>query len=130
MAGLRLDGPVPDWPDDRPAAEPAPVRPPEEDDHFVPPEPPPLPRLGPPALVGLALLGLGLVLVATPEWIGIPSAYALPLGLVALASGLAWLVLRLWPTAPRAATATGRTTARCSDGGRRDARRSRATGPS
>jgi hypothetical protein len=101
VAGLRLDGPVPDWPDERPAGESAPTRAPEEEDHFVPPEPPPLPRLGPPALVGMGLLGLGLVLVATPGWIGIPPAYALPLGLLALSSGLGWLVLRLWPTPPQ-----------------------------
>jgi hypothetical protein len=99
VAGLRLDGPVPDWPEDRPAGEPPPRR--EEEDHFVPPEPPPLPRLGPPALVGMGLLGLGLVLVGTPGWIGIPPAYALPLGLLALSSGLGWLVLRLWPTPPQ-----------------------------
>ncbi|MGH3564499.1 MAG: hypothetical protein ACRDRH_00410 [Pseudonocardia sp.] len=68
--------------------------------HFVPPEPPPLPRLGPPALVGLALLGLGLVLVISPNWVGVPAPYGLPLGLLTLAAGLGWLVLRLWPDPP------------------------------
>jgi hypothetical protein len=67
------------------------------DDHFVPPEPPPLPRLGPPILVGLTLIALGLVLVTFPGWVGVPQVYGLPLGLVAIASGLGWLVLRLWP---------------------------------
>lgn len=70
------------------------------DEHFVPPEPPPLPRLGPPALVGLALLGLGLVLLVAPGWVGVPGPYGLPLGLITLASGLGWLVLRLWPDPP------------------------------
>lgn len=69
----------------------------DPDDHFVPPEPPPLPRLGPPALVGLALLGLGLLLVIAPSVLGLSSVYGLPLGLLALAAGLGWLVLRLWP---------------------------------
>ncbi|MGH3615060.1 MAG: hypothetical protein ACRDRK_21195, partial [Pseudonocardia sp.] len=70
------------------------------EDHFVPPEPPPLPRLGPPALVGLTLLGLGLVLVTSPNWVGVPASYGLPLGLLTLAAGLGWLVLRLWPDPP------------------------------
>ncbi len=67
------------------------------EEHFVPPEPPPLPRLGPPILVGLTLIALGLVLVSFPGWVGVPQVYGLPLGLVAIAAGLGWLVLRLWP---------------------------------
>jgi hypothetical protein len=94
-------------PDQPPAAapsrEPAPAEPLPpgtlDDEHFVPPEPPPLPRLGPPAMVGLALIGLGLALVTVPGWI-VPEPYGLPLGLVGLASGLGWLVLRLWPDPP------------------------------
>jgi hypothetical protein len=70
---------------------------PEPDEHFVPPEPPPLPRMGPPILIGLTLIGLGLVLVTFPGWVGVPQVYGLPLGLVAIAAGLGWLVLRLWP---------------------------------
>lgn len=81
-----------------PVHRPGPTAP--EDDHFVPPEPPPLPRLGPPAVVGLVLLVLGLVLVSTPTWVGVPPVYGLPLGLLSLASGLGWLVLRLWPSPP------------------------------
>jgi hypothetical protein len=102
----RSEGAVPEWPRDErhaaalfeprlPAAMPAP-----EDDHFIPPEPPPLPRLGPPALVGLTLLALGLVLVISPGWLGVSAPYGLPLGLIALAAGLGWLVLRLWPDPP------------------------------
>jgi hypothetical protein len=70
---------------------------PVADEHFVPPEPPPLPRMGPPIIVGLTLIGLGLVLVSFPGWVGVPQVYGLPLGLVAIAAGLGWLVLRLWP---------------------------------
>ena len=119
VAGLRREGVVPAWPDDDapisepPRTPPMPVhpvppapprpRPPETDpafDHFVPPEPPPLPRIGPPAAVGFTLLALGLALVTTPGLVGVPDVYGLPLGLVALASGLGWLVLRLWPSPP------------------------------
>lgn len=69
----------------------------DDEEHFVPPEPPPLPRIGPPALVGLTLIILGLILTVSPGWIGVPTPYGLPLGLMSIASGLGWLVLRLWP---------------------------------
>ncbi|MCU1661371.1 MAG: hypothetical protein QOI36_1388 [Pseudonocardiales bacterium] len=109
VAEWRREGEVPEWPggaepagalfEPRPAPllDPAPAA---DDEHFVPPEPPPLPRLGPPALVGLVLLALGLVLIIAPGWIGVPSLYGLPLGLLGLAAGLGWLVLRLWPDPP------------------------------
>jgi hypothetical protein len=120
VALWRREGHVPQWPDDAPddapagVDEPAPppqARPPEpaqvpepppasDDEHFVPPEPPPLPRLGPPALVGLTLIVIGLVLVVAPGWLGVADPYGLPLGLVGLAAGLGWLVLRLWPDPP------------------------------
>jgi hypothetical protein len=115
VAGWRREGVVPAWPgDDPPPTEPPrtpptavfPVPPvassaaPEPDpalDHFVPPEPPPLPRIGPPAAVGFTLLALGLTLVISPGILGVADVYGLPLGLLTLASGLGWLVLRLWP---------------------------------
>lgn len=124
VAGWRREGAVPSWPgDDRPPADPphtpptpAPPVPPstpadtadalppaEPDprlDDFVPPEPPPLPPIGPPAIVGLALLALGLTLVTVPSLVGVPDVYGLPLGLLTLAAGLGWLVLRLWPDPP------------------------------
>lgn len=126
VSAWRREGDVPVWPDDEPdrdesadpgAAllfEPAPTAPgglpvtrpwarePVDEEHFVPPEPPPLPRLGPPAMVGLGLIVVGLVLVIVPGWLGVPVAYGLPLGLLGLAAGLGWLVLRLWPDPPSA----------------------------
>jgi hypothetical protein len=95
VAGWRREGQVP-----RPTTVPEPPPPAADDEHFIPPEPPPLPRLGPPAMVGLVLLALGLVLIIAPGWVGVPLAYGLPLGLLGLAAGLGWLVLRLWPDPP------------------------------
>lgn len=117
VALWRSEGDVPQWPEDEAEAAalaadddppPAPATPPRswsppplpEDEHFIPPEPPPLPRPGPPALVGLTLIAIGLVLVISPGWLGIATPYGLPLGLVGLAAGLGWLVLRLWPDPP------------------------------
>jgi hypothetical protein len=127
VAGWRNEGGVPRWPEtpsdgaaleitardvadrditDREVATPdatspvpvvRPFEPVDNDEHFVPPEPPPLPRIGPPAAVGLALIVLGIVLIASPGWVGVPELYGVPLGLVSIASGLGWLVLRLWP---------------------------------
>lgn len=101
VEGWRREGRVPEWPEraetvlaagDQPVAG--------ADEHYVPPEPPPLPRIGPPAAVGIGLLALGLLLLIAPWWIGVPDTLAIPLGLLALASGIGWLVLRLWPSPP------------------------------
>lgn len=107
VASWRSEGEVPRWPTTPGPTSPAPAAPTPpapapapEDEHFVPPEPPPFPRLGAPAAVGLVLLVLGVVLVGAPGWVGVPGTYGLPLGLLTLAAGLGWLVLRLWPTAP------------------------------
>ncbi|GAA4681759.1 hypothetical protein GCM10023215_14490 [Pseudonocardia yuanmonensis] len=86
-------------------AAPAPPPVPEIDprldpeEHYIPPEPPPLPRVGAAVGVGLVLVVLGIVLVAAPQWIGMSSVYGLPLGLVAIAGGLTWLLMRLWQPA-------------------------------
>jgi hypothetical protein len=123
VAVWRREGHVPEWPADgdspptQSESTPAPAPPPQQncppepppvpppapvpdEDHFVPPEPPPLPRLGPPAFVGLGLLAIGVVLVVAPGLLGVAEPYGLPLGLVGLAAGLGWLVLRLWPDPP------------------------------
>ena len=114
VASWLAEGSVPSWPDmiaaeadvatevEAPAPAPAPpppsvVRRPEEE-HFIPPDPPPLPHLGPPAIVGLGLLVLGIILAVTPQIVGLKEPTGLPLGLVTLALGLGWLVLRSWPT--------------------------------
>ena len=114
VASWRSEGSVPDWPAERsepaePTVQPAdqPVHRPgpsseidPEDEHYHPPDPPPLPRPGPPAVVGGGLIALGLLLCVTPGLLGAGGAWPLPLGLVLMAAGLAFLVLRLWSGDP------------------------------
>jgi hypothetical protein len=68
---------------------------PPEDEHFVPPEPPPLPRLGLSSLLGLALLVVGVVLLAVPGLLGGPIGLGIVPGLLAMTAGLGWLVFGL-----------------------------------
>jgi uncharacterized membrane protein len=86
------------------AAAPAAWRPPNaewdpdavaEDEHFVPPEPPPLPRLRPGTIFGIVLLAIGVLLLAGPNLIGLEPRVATPLALVSMAAGIGWLVLRM-----------------------------------
>jgi hypothetical protein len=67
----------------------------EEEEHFVPPDPPPLPRLRPGTLFGILLMAVGVVLLAAPTAIGLAPRVATPLALVAMAAGIGWLVLRM-----------------------------------
>jgi hypothetical protein len=63
-------------------------------DHFVPPEPPPLPRIGFSSLLGLLLLVFGVVLLALPALVGGGlGGFGLVPGLLAMAAGLGWLVV-------------------------------------
>lgn len=109
VASWRAEGSVPRWPDEhtaRPSEQPTTARPrpkapvapaePVDEGHFVPPEPPPFPRLGPPVAVGLVLLVLGLLLLIAPQVLGLGDSVGLPLGLVTVSLGLGWLVLRAW----------------------------------
>jgi hypothetical protein len=66
-----------------------------EDEHFVPPEPPPLPRLRAGTIFGILLMVVGILLVAAPNLIGLGPRIATPLALVSLAAGIGWLVLRM-----------------------------------
>lgn len=66
---------------------------PAEDDHFVPPEPPPLPRIGLSSLFGLLLLVAGVVLLALPALVGGVAGLGIVPGLLAMAAGLGWLVV-------------------------------------
>jgi hypothetical protein len=66
-----------------------------EEEHFVPPEPPPLPRLRPGTLFGILLMAIGILLLTGPTLIGLAPRIGTPLALVALAGGIGWLVLRM-----------------------------------
>ena len=79
---------APRWPQVPPARRDAP------DEHFVPPEPPPLPRIGLSSLLGLLLLVAGVVLLALPALAGGGLAgFGIVPGLLAMAAGLGWLVV-------------------------------------
>ena len=81
--------PETEW-DQDPAADSEP-----DDEHYVPPEPPPLPRLRPGTVFGIVLLVIGVVLLAAPNLIGLEPRLATPLALVSMAAGIGWLVLRM-----------------------------------
>src|SRR5438874_1764751 len=68
---------------------------PADEDHYVPPEPPPFPRLRPGTMVALVLFGIGALLLAAPGLIGIAPRVATPLALISLSCGFGWLVLRM-----------------------------------
>jgi hypothetical protein len=87
-SGPRIDPPVPE------ARRSPPSRPPE-DEHFVPPEPPPLPKLGLSSLLGIGLLIVGVVLLAVPGLLGGPIGLGIVPGLLAMTAGLGWLVFGL-----------------------------------
>jgi hypothetical protein len=67
----------------------------DEDDHFIPPEPPPLPRPQPATVGAVLLFALGIVLLTVPELIGLSDQYGLPLGLLSITGAIVWLVARL-----------------------------------
>ncbi|GAA5167905.1 hypothetical protein GCM10023321_61210 [Pseudonocardia eucalypti] len=112
VAGWVAEGTVPRWPDPpaaRQAAAEQPVDPPPApsvcppydmlagQDHFVPPDPPPLPRMSFAAMAVLILVSAGIVLLAVHDTLRLDSAVCLPLGLVLISTGLGWLLLRCWP---------------------------------
>jgi len=67
----------------------------EDDEHYQPPEPPPLPRWRKGAFVVLLFFVVGLLLLIAPNLIGVGPALANPLGILALATGIALLLLRV-----------------------------------
>ncbi len=69
-----------------------------EDEHYVPPEPPPLPRLRPLTVVALVLIVVGVVLLIVPAVIGLDARIATPIALLAITSGGGMLLLRVRQT--------------------------------
>jgi hypothetical protein len=66
-----------------------------DEEHYVPPEPPPLPRLRPLTIVALVLIAASLVLLIVPGLLGLAARVATPIALVALTCGGTMLLLRV-----------------------------------
>jgi len=115
----RLDEPPGDGPggrtDDEPTEEaPRPPAPPPtawrgsdtewdwtwgtDEEHYVPPEPPPLPRLRPLTIVALVLIVAAGVLLFAPGLIGLSARVGTPIALIALTGGGVLLLLRIRKT--------------------------------
>lgn len=105
IASWRAEPDAPRWPTEEHAAEqvaagedpiPGKRRPDDGDeDHFEPPEPPPLPVPGPRTLGGLLLIAVGVLLLVRPSMLSLGESVGLPLGLLAVTAGIGWLVLGL-----------------------------------
>lgn len=67
----------------------------ESDEHFVPPEPPPLPRPGKGAFVVLLFFLVGLFMLIAPGLIGVSTTVGTPLGILCLATAIALSLLRV-----------------------------------
>ncbi|WP_033293338.1 hypothetical protein [Amycolatopsis jejuensis] len=90
-----------DWDETMFSADPA-----GDDEHYVPPEPPPLPRWRKGAFVVLLFFVVGLLLLIVPNLIGVGPALATPLGILSLATGIALLLLRVRQGPPPGADPT------------------------
>lgn len=66
-----------------------------DDDHFTPPEPPPLPRLRPATLGAVLMMIAGLSLIVFPTLLVIDTQLTMVLGLMLLGGGAVTLVSRL-----------------------------------
>jgi hypothetical protein len=66
-----------------------------DEEHYVPPDPPPFPRPRPMTVLAIGLIALGIALLAIPSVIGLDTQVATPLALIALTSGVGWLLLRM-----------------------------------
>lgn len=86
--------------DQLPASQPRPTAGNADEDHFEPPEPPPLPIPRPRTVGGVALLTVGVLLLAAPALLGLAERVATPLGLLALTAGIGWLVIGLRSDSP------------------------------
>jgi hypothetical protein len=73
-----------------------------DDEHYVPPEPPPLPRLRPMTVLALILVAAGVLLLVAPGLVGLDPRIGTPISLLALVCGFGLLFLRIRRTPPDA----------------------------
>ena len=66
-----------------------------DDDHFVPPVPPPLPRFAAPTVLAMAVLAISILLLGLGGEFGLASRLTLLLGVCGILAGAAMLVMRL-----------------------------------
>ena len=66
-----------------------------DDEHYVPPDPPPLPKLRPVTILAIILLVIGLVLMVVPGLFGLVPRLGTPIALVAIGAGIVLLLLRI-----------------------------------
>jgi hypothetical protein len=66
-----------------------------DDDHYVPPAPPPLPRFAVPTLLAMTLIAASIVLLAFGVELGVAGRLSLFLGVLGVLAGAAILVTRL-----------------------------------
>ena len=72
----------------------------EDEGHFVPPEPPPLPKPRASTIGGISLVLVGVLLLVAPGLAGAASTVSLPLGLVAISGGIGWLLFQMRQSPP------------------------------
>ena len=66
-----------------------------DDDHFVPPAPPPLPRFAAPTIIAMVVLTVSILLLGLGGEFGLASQLTLLLGVCGVLLGVAMLVMRL-----------------------------------
>lgn len=72
----------------------------EDEGHFEPPEPPPVPSLHRATVGAIVLIAIGVFLLLAPGVIGLAGSTGYTLGLLSITGGLAWLLSRLRPGPP------------------------------
>lgn len=75
-----------------PDEEPVPV---PEDEHYVPPDPPPIPVLAPRTFCGVLIIVGGIVIMVFPGLLSLSGSGPVLLGLLAMAGGIGWLLMGL-----------------------------------
>jgi hypothetical protein len=78
-----------------PDIEPPHIEPADIEEHYIPPTPPPIPRLSKQAVLALVLIAAGALLLLAPQVLGLSAQAGIALGVVALVSAGTLLVLRL-----------------------------------